>query len=99
MFRVFPYLLVIGFMLAPVQAEVLIIDAIAEEPSNTSAGLLRPKNGDSMQAVEARFGPPDSTRDPVGEPPISRWDYPSFSVYFEFDKVLTSVVHRTAVNE
>jgi hypothetical protein len=56
--------------------------------------LLRPSPGDDMQKVEARFGKPESTYGPVGEPPISRWNYADYSVYFEYDKVLTSVVHR-----
>jgi len=87
-------LLALAFTFAPVQAEVLLIDAIAEEPSNSSAGLMRPRNGENMQSVEARFGPPQATHGPVGDPAITRWDYADYTVYFEYDKVLTSVVHR-----
>ena len=47
-----------------------------------------------MPAVEARFGKPDSVQGPVGEPPITRWDYPRFSVFFEYDTVLDTVIHR-----
>lgn len=95
MIRATTLLLVIGFLAAPVQAEVLLIDAISQEPANSSNGLARPVNGESMQAVEARFGKPQATHGPVGDPAITRWDYPGYSVYFEFDRVLTSVVHRT----
>lgn len=77
-----------------VSAEVLLIDAIAEEPPNDASGLLRPKRGSHMQSVEARFGKPLSTHGPVGEPSISRWDYPAYSVYFENDTVLDTVIHR-----
>jgi hypothetical protein len=99
MIRAATLLLALGITMAPAQAEVLLIDAIAEEPSNTSGGLLRPKNGEDMQAVEARFGTPDATHGPVGEPAISRWDYPGYSVYFENDKVLTTVVHRKPADD
>lgn len=78
----------------PVAAEVLLIDAIAEEPPNSSNGMPRPRNGESMLKVEQRFGSPDNTQGPVGDPAITRWDYPSFSVYFEHNRVITSVVHR-----
>ena len=94
MIRVTTLLLTIAMLTATAQAEVLLIDAIAQEPANTSSGLPRPTNGKTMKAVEARFGKPESTHGPVGEPPISRWDYPDYSVYFEYDRVLTSVVHR-----
>jgi hypothetical protein len=30
----------------------------------------------------------------VGQPPITRWDYASYSVYFEYDRVIDSVRHR-----
>lgn len=79
---------------APLHAEVLLLDAIAQEPPNSNAGLLRPRNGDTMQAVEARFGAPISTSGPVGDPAISSWRYPGFTVYFERNLAITTVVHR-----
>jgi hypothetical protein len=45
-----------------------------------------------MSTVEASFGEPRERHAAVGQPPITRWDYPAFSVYFEFDKVLHAVV-------
>jgi len=95
MIRATTLLLAFGILAAPVQAEVLLIDAISQEPANSSDGLARPVNWESMQAVEARFGKPQASHGPVGDPAIVRWDYPGYSVYFEFDRVLTSVVHRT----
>ena len=32
----------------------------------------------------------------LGNPPITRWDYPQFSVYFENDRVLHTVLARSA---
>jgi hypothetical protein len=31
----------------------------------------------------------------VGHPPITRWDYPAYSVFFEHDHVLHTVAHPT----
>lgn len=56
--------------------------------------LSVPLNGESRQRVLKHFGPPDKEYPRVGRPPISRWDYSQFSVYFERDRVLSSVIHH-----
>lgn len=64
---------------------------------DTSAAVPeRPARGSSMSAVEARFGAPASRHAAVGDPPITRWDYAQFSVFFEHDKVLHAVIVRQA---
>jgi len=50
-----------------------------------------PTRGMTMQQVEARFGAPTNKSAPVGKPPITRWDYAGFVVYFEYDHVIHSV--------
>jgi len=45
----------------------------------------------SASKVIAEFGEPDKKTGQVGNPPISRWDYPEFRVYFERAMVITSV--------
>jgi len=57
--------------------------------------INKPQKGQSMQQIEAQFGPPVKEEDAVGEPPISRWQYAKFTVYFEYDKVIHAVAHRT----
>jgi hypothetical protein len=52
----------------------------------------RPARGMSMSAVESRYGQPATRHNAVGEPPITRWDYPGFSVFFEHQYVIHSVV-------
>ena len=94
MLRVPTLLIALALAASPLQAEVLLLDAIAEEPPNDQAGLPRPSPGNDMWDVERRFGKPESTHGPIGDPAISRWDYPGYSVYFERATVLTSVVHR-----
>jgi len=51
----------------------------------------RPTRGMSMEKVEAKFGAPAKRVPAVGEPPITRWEYPGFVVYFEHHLVLHSV--------
>ncbi|MDG9760006.1 phosphodiesterase [Pseudomonas sediminis] len=53
-----------------------------------------PHKGQSKRAVLERFGLADEEHKPVGQPPITRWDYREFSVYFEYDHVINSVRHH-----
>ncbi|MBC9251361.1 phosphodiesterase [Pseudomonas alcaligenes] len=56
--------------------------------------LPLPRRGELKGAVLERFGLPDEEHAPVGQPPITRWDYREFSVYFEYDHVVDSVRHH-----
>lgn len=58
-------------------------------PSTSSAD--RPARGMSMDKVEAVYGAPSRRDAAVGEPPITRWEYPGFVVYFEHQYVIHSV--------
>jgi hypothetical protein len=55
----------------------------------------RPMRGMTAENVEARFGTPDTKIAPVGDPPISRWEYKNFVVFFESDRVIHAVAKRT----
>jgi len=59
------------------------------KPSQSDAN--RPSRGMTMQKVEAAFGAPASRVPAVGNPPISRWEYPGFVVFFENDHVIHTV--------
>jgi len=54
----------------------------------------RPARGMTMQKVQADWGQPAMRRAPVGEPPITRWEYPEFVVYFEHNRVIHAVLKR-----
>jgi len=54
----------------------------------------RPTRGMTQASVEAKFGAPAAVKAPVGDPPITRWVYPGYTVYFEGDRVIEVVVHR-----
>ena len=71
------------------QADIIAVDSgIAVRDSNGIA----PARGMTMSQVTSKFGAPVSKVPAVGNPPISRWEYPSFIVYFEHDHVIHSVV-------
>ena len=59
------------------------------------AGVAAPARGMTMTQVASKFGAPVSKVAAVGNPPISRWEYPGFVVYFERDHVIHSVVSET----
>ena len=56
--------------------------------------ISTPKQGQSMDSVTQQFGEPQDRIAAIGEPPISRWVYGNFTVYFEHNLVIHSVVHK-----
>ena len=54
----------------------------------------KPGRGMTQARVEQSYGEPARRVGAVGDPPISRWDYPDFVVFFEYDKVIHSVSKR-----
>jgi hypothetical protein len=56
----------------------------------------KPTSGMSMESVEAKYGAPTRRAPAVGgattaQPPITRWEYPGFVVYFEHNRVVHTV--------
>lgn len=60
-------------------------------PGEQSVETDLPVRGMSMNAVESRFGAPREKLGPVGEPPITRWVYADYTVYFEGRYVIHTV--------
>jgi hypothetical protein len=81
-------LILAALVLTPglVRAETLATDV--------TPSVIGPSRGSSMASVEARFGAPTTKHEAVGRPPITRWDYPGFSVFFEYDHVVHAVAAR-----
>ena len=84
----------VAFMLSAgsVAADVLLIEEVRERMRRDL-----PENGLTKSEVKQRYGAPGERRAPVGEPPITRWVYDQYSVYFEHDLVIESVLHHGAV--
>ena len=60
---------------------------------NLKSDAVVPQRGMTMDTVENRFGTPESRKAPVGSPPITRWNYAGFRVYFEHQYVIHSVAN------
>ena len=85
---------ILAFAFHTVYADVLLIEEVRQ------AGRMElPKNGQSKADIEAKFGAPAEKNAAVGDPPISNWKYATYSVYFEHDLVLFTVLHPGAVIE
>lgn len=68
---------------------VLLIDKIDRD-----APIATPQYGAKMEQVERDFGEPVQKRRAVGDPPITRWVYEDFIVFFEYDTVIRSVIPK-----
>jgi hypothetical protein len=91
MFRRLPALLMLGMLAAPVltaAADTLLMEGV--EQGRGSAGQ-RPARGMTMDKVAATWGQPAAKNAAVGDPPISRWEYTDFIVYFEYSRVIHAV--------
>ena len=51
-----------------------------------------PSRGMTKESVVSQFGKPIKKTEAVGNPPISKWLYPRFSVYFETNHVIHAVI-------
>ncbi len=87
-------LLVLAACCTPLaMAEVLTLP----QSGGQTTGMSLPERGQPMSAVQARYGAPAKRHAPVGgnkpqHPPITRWDYAEFSVFFEHEHVIDAVV-------
>ncbi|MBV8851908.1 MAG: hypothetical protein JOY91_00845 [Sinobacteraceae bacterium] len=69
-------------------AETLVVD---DQVTLRDSSVERPKRGSTMADVEKHFGAPAEKHATVGQPPITRWDYAGFAVFFEHDRVIHAV--------
>lgn len=74
--------------------DVLSIADPRREPPNTTMGILRPTRTMTMQEVLQQFGAPEKRLKPIGTPPITRWIYQDYTVHFEYNRVIRSVIRR-----
>jgi hypothetical protein len=77
-----------------VDAQTQNLDMSASDQSSTFDQAGKPTRGMTQQSVEASFGSPQNARQAIGEPPITRWEYANFVVFFEYDKVIHAVTKR-----
>jgi hypothetical protein len=70
-------------------ADTVVVD---DQVMVRDSAVSRPARGSTMTTVEAKFGAPTTRHPTVGVPPITRWDYAGFAVFFEKDRVIHAVV-------
>jgi hypothetical protein len=80
-------------------AETLLVERVQQE-----RGTVMPTRGMTMAQVERQFGAPASKLAPAGgdaprHPVINRWGYDRFTVYFERDRVIDSVLNHASATE
>lgn len=81
----------VGMALATAQAQNL---QMTGTQAASRAGV--PSRGATMAQVEQRYGAPATRLAAVGQPPITRWVYPSFVVFFEGNIVIHAVASSAA---
>ncbi|MBP9590440.1 MAG: hypothetical protein KBE42_00130 [Steroidobacteraceae bacterium] len=86
---------VCGFAWAHAPAQNL---QMADAPE-TRARAATPSRGTSMAQVERQFGAPAERFAAVGQPPITRWVYPDFVVFFEYSHVIHAVATTAAASQ
>jgi len=86
-------LFIVSLFMAPwAQADTLLIESVQSAHHRNL-----PVTGQLMTEVRSLWGEPITQHSAVGQPPITRWDFDGFSVYFEYDHVISSVLHDGAV--
>jgi hypothetical protein len=89
------FTLLLAIFSAPLtlSADTLLIDGIEMSGDSDEP---RPTRGMTMDEVSETFGVPAIKERPVGDPPIARWEYPGFVVYFEYSTVIHTVMLQPA---
>ena len=99
---VLPFALAVAFSSAPALADSLERGASDTEATASPYRSTVAVHGMTQSQVRARFGEPEKRHAPVPaqgtrlNPPITRWDYDSFSVFFERDIAIHRVEHLKA---
>jgi len=100
--RISALFLLAMFAAAPVTADELNLQ---ESTDAQPVNFALPHRGESMGEVVHQFGEPKTKLRPVGgetakHPPITRWEYAGFIVYFEHTHVIKAVVpdHPPAIS-
>ncbi len=70
-------------------SHILAADTL-DIPDATGSGNY-PERGSLKSRVLDLYGEPVQRIAEIGQPPISRWVYEEFKVYFEYDRVIHSV--------
>jgi len=91
--------LLVAFLANPSLAQQTMTTEVESESINMplsgkqfNGNADKPTRGMSMDKVRSLYGEPQKQHPAKGKPPITRWDYSQFSVYFESNSVIHSVL-------
>ncbi|HKE96003.1 MAG TPA: hypothetical protein VKB34_16970, partial [Povalibacter sp.] len=74
-----PWIVSVLAALAPVALSMPAhADELAMPAAAPAAATNHPSRGMTMETVEATFGAPTNRVPAVGQPPITRWEYPGY---------------------
>lgn len=85
------FILLAAFIFAPTLSSQEITLSIA---NSGDASTPKPAHGQTMDQVLQQFGEPAEKLNPVGTPPIIKWVYKDFTIYFESQTVIHSVHNK-----
>ena len=93
------HLSIAALLLAFGMTDIAAADTLSMPPADSAATrqpvqIEMPARGMTKKQVEAKFGAPAQKVPAVGKPPISRWIYPDYTVYFEYQYVIEAVLRR-----
>jgi len=91
--------LVLFLYASPAAAEETRGDILRINVGQQGSAVMMPSKWESKSDVEAQFGQPVGRYQPVGTPPITRWVFDRFTVYFEYDHVIHAVAHHQATSD
>ncbi|MCW8899423.1 MAG: hypothetical protein OQK95_01980 [Gammaproteobacteria bacterium] len=78
----------------PTPSEMTTLEEATSPVEATEYSVKLPGRGMSMEMVQNRFGEALEKYSAVGDPPITKWVYQNFTVYFESEFVIHAVVNR-----
>jgi len=96
--RIIPLLLVLSLiliaLLSALPAATPTDGNSKHNQAQANKGEDLPERGMTMHRVEQKYGKPLKTLEAEGKPPITRWIYREFTVYFEGRYVIHAVVNH-----
>ena len=84
-----PFLIILS-----INASAINTDSRMDQSNNLISSEKIPIRGMTSIIVKEKHGIPKSSSKPVGNPPITKWEYEKFVVFFEYNLVLHSVIKR-----
>ncbi len=93
MYRPLKTLVIIACLIAGVTGHAEILN-MPRTGDISDKSFSIPVKGMTMQQVEEQFGHPNQKLPAIGDPPISRWIYDRYTVYFERQYVIHTVAHE-----